>query len=98
MAKGQDRDWLDSHSWIRLGRSVWGADKIKGVVPPKVDAGNPKRTWVHLDSGFVFAEAPHPQEGLIGCCRPWGRKAPPVPSLEWHLTFRHAGSQTSMTN
>lgn len=23
-----------------------------------------QRTWVHLDSGFVFAEAPHPQEGL----------------------------------
>lgn len=62
--KGKIAIGIDSHSWIRLGRSVWGAEKIKGVVPPRVDASNPKRTWVHLDSGFVFAEAPHPQEGL----------------------------------
>lgn len=62
--KGKVAIGIDSHSWIRLGRSVWGPEKVKGVVPPRTDAANPKRTWVHLDSGFVFAEAPHPQEGL----------------------------------
>jgi ABC-type glycerol-3-phosphate transport system substrate-binding protein len=55
---------MDSHSWIRIGRSVWGAENVKGVVPPRTDAANPKRTWVHLDSGFVFTGAPDPQEGL----------------------------------
>jgi ABC-type glycerol-3-phosphate transport system substrate-binding protein len=55
---------LDSHSWIRLGRSVLGDEKITGGLPPKVNAGDPPRTWIHVDSSFVFADAPHPQEGL----------------------------------
>jgi ABC-type glycerol-3-phosphate transport system substrate-binding protein len=61
--KGKVAIGIDSHSWIRIGRSVWGAEKVQGVVPPKVKKENPKRTWVHLDSGFVFAEAPEPQAG-----------------------------------
>jgi ABC-type glycerol-3-phosphate transport system substrate-binding protein len=55
---------LDSHSWIRLGRSVLGDEKIQGGLPPKVSASDPPRTWIHVDSSFVFADAPHPQEGL----------------------------------
>lgn len=54
---------IDSHSWIRLGRSVWGDELVNGTVPPKTDASNSKRTWVHLDSGFVFTGAPDPQAG-----------------------------------
>jgi ABC-type glycerol-3-phosphate transport system substrate-binding protein len=55
---------LDSHSWIRLGRSVIEGDKIQGGLPPKTNASNPWRTWIHVDSSFVFAGAPYPQEGL----------------------------------
>lgn len=62
--KGKVAIGIDSHSWIRTGRSVWGAENVQGTVPPKTDSSNPKRTWVHLDSGFVFTGAPQPQEGL----------------------------------
>lgn len=62
--KGKVAIGIDSHSWIRQGRAVWGPEKVQGVVPPRVNKENPKRTWVHLDSGFVFAEAPQPQAGL----------------------------------
>lgn len=55
---------FDSHSWIRLGRSVLGPEKIQGGLPPKTDKSNPLRTWIHVDSSFVFTGAPHPQEGL----------------------------------
>ncbi len=76
--KGKVAIGIDSHSWIRLGRSVWGAEAISGTVPPKTDASNPKRTWVHLDSGFVFAEAPQPQAGadwLLAVLGPEGEAA-----------------------
>ncbi|NJN82488.1 MAG: extracellular solute-binding protein [Caldilineaceae bacterium] len=62
--KGKVAIGIDSHSWIRIGRSVWGNDLVQGTVPPKTVASNPKRTWVHLDSGFVFDGAPDAQEGL----------------------------------
>ena len=62
--KGKVAVGFDSHSWIRIGRSVWGDDKIRGALPPKTDARNPWRTWIHVDSSFVFTGAPHPQEGL----------------------------------
>lgn len=55
---------FDSHSWIRLGRSVLGNEKIHGSLLPKVNASDPHRAWIHVDSSFVFAGAPYPQEGL----------------------------------
>jgi ABC-type glycerol-3-phosphate transport system substrate-binding protein len=62
--KGKVAIGIDSHSWIRIGRSIWGSENVKGTVPPQVDANQPKRTWAHLDSGFVFTGAPNAQEGL----------------------------------
>jgi ABC-type glycerol-3-phosphate transport system substrate-binding protein len=53
---------LTSHSWVRLGRQAQGNEKVKGGRPPKANASAPDRTWVHIDSGFVFPGAPNPQE------------------------------------
>jgi ABC-type glycerol-3-phosphate transport system substrate-binding protein len=76
--KGKVAIGIDSHSWIRIGRSVWGSENVKGTLPPKVNRDNPKRTWIHLDSGFVFAESPNPQAGLdwlLAILGPEGRPA-----------------------
>jgi ABC-type glycerol-3-phosphate transport system substrate-binding protein len=61
--KGKFALSLGSHSWVRTGRQVW-ADKVKGGRPPKANADAPDRTWVHIDSAFVFPGAPNPQEAV----------------------------------
>jgi ABC-type glycerol-3-phosphate transport system substrate-binding protein len=88
--KGKVAIGIDSHSWIRLGRSVWGNEVIRGVVPPKVNASDPKRTWVHLDSGFVFAEAPHPQEGVDWLLNVLGPEGGPA-DRHWSGTLGFSG-------
>jgi ABC-type glycerol-3-phosphate transport system substrate-binding protein len=60
--KGKVAMSLGSHSWVRIGRQVWGTAKVKGGMPPKANASAPDRTWIHIDSGFVFPNSPHPQE------------------------------------
>ena len=59
--KGKVAMSLGSHSWVRLGRQVWGPDKVKGGVPPQANASAPPRTWTHVDGGFVFPNAPNGQ-------------------------------------
>jgi ABC-type glycerol-3-phosphate transport system substrate-binding protein len=52
---------MGSHSLVRTGRQVWGNVKVKGANPPQPSAGATPRTWIHVDSGFVFPNAPNPQ-------------------------------------
>lgn len=88
--KGAVAIGIDSHSWIRLGRSTLGAEKVMGTVPPRANAADPKRTWVHLDSGFVLAEAPHPQEGLDWLLAVLGPEGAPADRY-WSGTLTFSG-------
>jgi ABC-type glycerol-3-phosphate transport system substrate-binding protein len=88
--KGKVAIGIDSHSWVRTGRAVWGAELINGAIPPRTDAANPKRTWVHLDSGFVFAESPHPQEGLDWLATMLGPEGAPA-DRHWSGTLTFSG-------
>ncbi len=76
--KGKVGMSLGSHSWVRLGRQIWGPDKIKGGVPPQANAGAPPRTWCHIDGGFVFPNAPDGQaanDWLLSILGPEGAPA-----------------------
>ena len=76
--KGKVAMSLGSHSWVRLGRQVWGPDKVKGGVPPQATAGAPPRTWCHIDGGFVFPNAPDGQaatDWLLSILGPEGAPA-----------------------
>ncbi|MCC6626924.1 MAG: hypothetical protein IT340_05910 [Chloroflexi bacterium] len=55
---------LGSHSWVRTGRQAQGAAKVNGGKPPKANASAPDRTWVHIDSAFVFPGATNPQQAI----------------------------------
>jgi hypothetical protein len=59
--KGKFTFSLGSHSQVRLGRQVWGPEKVKGANPPQPNTTQAPRTWIHIDSGFVFPNAPNPQ-------------------------------------
>ncbi len=88
--KGKVAIGIDSHSWIRIGRAIWGSQNIKGTIPPKVDASNPDRTWIHLDSGFVFTGAPHPQQGLDWLLAVLGPEGAPA-NRYWSGTLTFSG-------
>jgi ABC-type glycerol-3-phosphate transport system substrate-binding protein len=62
--KGKIAISLGSHSWVRVGRNAVGKEKVNGGRPPKANASAPDRTWVHIDSAFVFPGAPYPQEAV----------------------------------
>jgi ABC-type glycerol-3-phosphate transport system substrate-binding protein len=81
---------IDSHSWIRIGRSIWTAENVKGTVPPKTDRNNPLRTWIHLDSGFVPVNAPNPQEGLDWLLTMLGPEGAPA-DRHWSGTLTFSG-------
>lgn len=81
---------LDSHSWIRIGRSIWEDDVIRGALPPKTQASNPWRTWIHVDSSFVFNGAPHPQEGLDWLLTILGPEGEPA-DRHWGGTLTFSG-------
>jgi hypothetical protein len=61
--KGKVFAGIDSHSWIRLAKKVWGNENVAGSLPPQNGTTDKPRTWMHVDSGFVFVGAPDPQEG-----------------------------------
>ena len=76
--KGKFTFSLGSHSQVRLGRSVYGPEKVKGANPPQPSATQPPRTWIHIDSGFVFPNAPNPQlatDWLLSILGPEGNPA-----------------------
>jgi ABC-type glycerol-3-phosphate transport system substrate-binding protein len=55
---------VGSHSWVRVGRQAQGQAKVAGGVPPKANASAPDRTWVHIDSAFIFPSSPNPQPAI----------------------------------
>lgn len=61
--KGKVFAGIDSHSWIRLAKKIWGNDAVAGSLPPQATTTDKPRTWMHVDSGFVFQGGPEPQAG-----------------------------------
>jgi hypothetical protein len=86
--KGKFTFSLGSHSQVRLGRAVYGPEKVKGANPPQPNTTQAPRTWIHIDSGFVFPNAPNPQlatDWLLSILGPEG-----TPATTWWkgvLTF-----------
>lgn len=89
--KGQYAMSLGSHSWVRLGRQVWGPELVKGGVPPQANASEPKRTWAHIDSACVFNEAPHAQEAADWALSIYGPEGQPAETW-WNGTLQFSGS------
>ena len=89
--KGKVAMSLGSHSWVRLGRQVWGPEKVKGGRPPKANASAPDRTWIHIDGGFVFPNAPHPQEATDWLLTILGPEGEPADAW-WSGTATFSGS------
>jgi ABC-type glycerol-3-phosphate transport system substrate-binding protein len=76
--KGKFAFSLGSHSLVRTGRQVWGPEKVKGSPPAQASASAPARTWIHIDSGFVFPNASNPQlatDWLLSILGPEGNPA-----------------------
>jgi maltose-binding protein MalE len=76
--KGKVFCGIDSHSWIRLAKKVWGTASVAGALTPQPAVTDKPRTWMHIDSGFIFPNAPSPQEGtdwLLTCLGPEGAPA-----------------------
>lgn len=88
--KGKVAIGFDSHSWIRLGRSVLGNEVVQGSLPPKTDARNPLRTWVHVDSSFVFNNASYPQEAADWLLSMFGPDGEPA-DIHWAGTMTFSG-------
>ncbi|HYT95008.1 MAG TPA: hypothetical protein VEL76_40200 [Gemmataceae bacterium] len=61
--KGKIFAGIDSHSWIRQAKKIWGVEAAAGSLPPQPAKTDKPRTWMHVDSGFIFPGAPMPQEG-----------------------------------
>jgi hypothetical protein len=61
--KGKIFAGIDSHSWIRTAKKVWGNDNVAGSLPPQATKTDKPRTWMHVDSGFLISGGPEPQAG-----------------------------------
>ncbi len=88
--KGKFGMSLGSHSWVRLGRAVYGPDKVKGGVPPQANATQKPRTWVHIDSFTVFNGAPNPQGALDWAATVYGPDGPAAETW-WKTTLGVSG-------
>ncbi len=62
--KGKVFAGIDSHSWIRTAKKVYGNENVGGALPPQKGKTDKPRTWMHVDSGFSFAGGPEPQAGV----------------------------------
>ncbi|MBA2519221.1 MAG: extracellular solute-binding protein, partial [Chloroflexia bacterium] len=87
---------LGSHSWVRLGRQVWGPELVRGGVPPQANAEAPKRTWAHIDSACVFNLAPHAQEATDWALSIYGPEGAPAETW-WNGTLQFSGSPVYQT-
>jgi len=76
--KGKYAFSLSSHSWVRLGRQVWGKDKVAGGIPPQANASAPPRTWSHVDGAGVYINAPDPQAALDWMLSIYGPEGAPA--------------------
>ena len=82
---------LGSHSWVRLGRQVWGPELVKGGVPPQANPDEPARTWAHIDSACVFNNAPNPQAATDWALSIYGPEGEPAETW-WNGTLQFSGS------
>ena len=76
--KGKVFAGIDSHSWIRIAKKIWGSANVAGAIPPQPKKTEKPRTFVGQVSGFVFPNAPHPQEAtdwLLTILGPEGKPA-----------------------
>jgi len=95
--KGKVFAGLDSHSWIRGAKKIWGSANVTGAIPPQPKQTDKPRTFVGQVSGFVFPGAPLPQDGtdwLLSIFGPSGQ-----PAERWWggvLTFSGAPVHKSM--
>lgn len=62
--KGKVFAGIDSHSWIRTAKKVYGNDNVAGSLPPQAGKTDKPRTWMHVDSGFAFVGGPDVQAGV----------------------------------
>ncbi len=88
--KGKFAMSLGSHSWVRLGRAVYGPDKVKGGIPPQPNTTQKPRTWVHIDSFCVFNNAPNPQGALDWAATVYGPEGPAAEAW-WKTTLGVSG-------
>jgi ABC-type glycerol-3-phosphate transport system substrate-binding protein len=94
--KGQVFAGIDSHSWIRGAKKIWGNDKVAGSLPPQPTATDKPRTWMHVDGGFVFPSAPDAQAGtdyLLSILGPDGAPA----DAWWPKVITFSGSPVHKT-
>lgn len=89
--KGKFALSLGSHSWVRLGRQVWGSENVLGGVPPQANAEAPARTWAHIDSGCVFNNAPNPQAATDWMLSLFGPEGPSA-EIWWEQMLEFSGS------
>ena len=82
---------LSSHSWVRLGRQVWGPELVRGGVPPQASLDEPARTWAHIDSACVFNNAPNPQAATDWALSIYGPEGAPAETW-WSGTLSFSGS------
>lgn len=95
--KGKVFAGLDSHSWIRGAKKIWGSANVAGAIPPQPKKTDKPRTFVGQVSGFVFPNAPYPQEAtdwLLSILGPEGK-----PAERWYsgvLTYSGAPVHKTM--
>jgi ABC-type glycerol-3-phosphate transport system substrate-binding protein len=94
--KGKIFAGIDSHSWIRTAKKVWGNDNVAGALPPQATKTDKPRTWMHVDSGFLISGGPEPQAGadwLLSVFAPDGEPA----DKWWPKVITFSGSPVHKT-
>ena len=94
--KGKVFAGLDSHSWIRLAKKVWGTASVAGAITPQPTKTDKPRSWMHVDSGFIFPNAPMPQEGTDWLLTILGPEGAPADRW-WSSVITFSGSPVHKT-
>ena len=94
--KGKVFAGIDSHSWIRLAKKVWGNENVAGSLPPQNGKTDKPRTWMHVDSGFVFQGGPEPQAGADWLLSVLGPEGDPADKW-WPKVITFSGSPVHKT-
>jgi ABC-type glycerol-3-phosphate transport system substrate-binding protein len=94
--KGKVFGGLDSHSWVRSAKKIWGMNAVKGQITPQPKKTDKPKTWIHIDSGFLFAGAPNPQEAVDWLLAVHGPEGKPAERW-WSSTITFSGSPAHKT-
>lgn len=94
--KGKVFAGIDSHSWIRLAKKVWGNENVAGSLPPQAAKTDKPRTWMHVDSGFSFVGGPEPQAGVDWLLTILGPDGTPADNW-WPKVITFSGSPVHKT-